>query len=46
VERIKRDEQLYNGKVIIKQEKMPDGRLKMILKDKQTGEFSDVVVAG
>jgi hypothetical protein len=46
VERIKRDEQLYDGKVIIKQEKMPDGRLKMILKDKQTGEFSDVVVAG
>jgi predicted dehydrogenase len=46
VPRIKRDEQLYDGKVIIKQEKMPDGRLKMILKDKTTGSFSDVVVAG
>jgi predicted dehydrogenase len=46
VPRIKRDEQLYDGKVIIKQEKMPDGRLKMILKDKMTGTFSDVVVAG
>lgn len=43
--RIQREEQLYDGKVIIKQEKMPDGRLKMILKDKQSGEFSDVVVA-
>lgn len=46
VPRIKREEALYEGKVIIKQEKMPDGRLKMILKDKQTGEFNDVVVDG
>jgi predicted dehydrogenase len=44
--RIQRAEQLYDGKVIIKQEKMPDGRLKLILKDKQTGTFSDVVVNG
>jgi predicted dehydrogenase len=44
--RIQRAEQLYDGKVIIKQEKMPDGRLKLILKDKVTGSFSDVVVAG
>jgi hypothetical protein len=44
--RIQRAEQLHYGKVIVKQEKMPDGRLKMILKDKQSGEFSDVVVAG
>jgi predicted dehydrogenase len=46
VPRIQREEQLYDGKVIIKQEKMPDGRLKMILKDKETGDFSDVVVDG
>ncbi len=44
--RIQQEEQLYDGKVVIKQEKMPDGRLKMILKDKQTGDFTDVVVAG
>jgi predicted dehydrogenase len=44
--RIQQAEQLYDGKVIIKQEKMPDGRLKLILKDKVTGSFSDVVVAG
>ena len=29
---------------MIKEEKMPDGRRKLILKDESTGEFSDVVV--
>ena len=28
---------------MIKQEQMPDGRLKLILKDEATGEFVDVV---
>ena len=28
---------------MIKEEKMPDGRSKLILKDEETGEFSDVV---
>jgi hypothetical protein len=28
---------------LIKEEKMPDGRLKVILKDKQTGRISQVV---
>ena len=28
---------------MIKEEKMPDGRLKLILKDEATGEFADVV---
>ena len=30
---------------MIKEEKMPDGRLKLILKDEATGEFVDVVAA-
>jgi predicted dehydrogenase len=33
----------WDGKTLIKQEQMPDGRLKLILKDESTGEFSDVV---
>jgi hypothetical protein len=28
---------------VIEQETMPDGRLKLILKDERTGEFADVV---
>ena len=34
----------YDGQVIIKQERMPDGKLKMILKHKETGAFSERVV--
>ena len=33
----------HDGKTVIKEEKMPDGRLKLILKDEATGEFVDVV---
>jgi predicted dehydrogenase len=44
VEPIRREAREYDGHVVIKEEKMPDGRLKMILKDKQTGEFADRVV--
>lgn len=33
----------YDGKIVIKIEKMPDGSTKRILKDKQTGEISQVV---
>ena len=36
----------YEGHTIIKQEKMPDGRLKLILKNKESGEFMDRIVAG
>ena len=36
--------QSYEGHVVIKQEKMPDGRMKMILKDPLTGAFTDVFV--
>jgi len=35
-----------DGRVIVKQERMPDGRLKQILRDKRTGRFSDRVVEG
>jgi predicted dehydrogenase len=36
----------YDGKVVIKREVLPDGRVKMILKDPASGDFADVVVAG
>jgi predicted dehydrogenase len=43
VERIVRARREHDGKTVIKEEKMPDGRLKLILKDESTGEFVDVV---
>jgi hypothetical protein len=43
VERIARVRRERDGKTVIKEEKMPDGRLKLILKDESTGEFVDVV---
>jgi hypothetical protein len=43
VPRIARDRRERDGKTVIKEEKMPDGRLKLILKDEATGEFVDVV---
>jgi predicted dehydrogenase len=36
----------WDGKTLIKQEQMPDGRLKLIVKDEGTGEFSEVVTEG
>jgi hypothetical protein len=36
---------MFEGLVVIKQETLPDGRVKMILKDPKTHEFSDRVVA-
>ena len=36
----------YEGQVVIKRELLPDGRLKLILKDPATGDFTDRVVAG
>jgi predicted dehydrogenase len=43
-EPISRDERRYDGFVVIKEEKLPDGRLKMILKDPATGAFEDRVI--
>jgi predicted dehydrogenase len=45
-EPIARERREWDGKTIIKQEKMPDGRLKLIVKDEATGEFADVVTEG
>jgi len=36
----------WDGKTLIKREQMPDGRLKLIVKDESTGEFADVVTEG
>ena len=46
VARIARERREHDGKTVIKQETMPDGRLKLILKDETTGEFADVVTEG
>jgi predicted dehydrogenase len=44
-DRIAREARQRDGKTVIKEEKMPDGRLKLILKDEASGEFSDVVAS-
>jgi predicted dehydrogenase len=44
--RIARTRREWDGKTLIKQEQMPDGRLKLIVKDESTGEFADVVTEG
>jgi predicted dehydrogenase len=44
--RISASAETYDGKVVIKRETLPDGRVKMILKDADSGDFTDVVVAG
>jgi predicted dehydrogenase len=46
VEPVARARREHDGKVVIKEEKMPDGRRKLILKDEGSGAFSDVVVGG
>jgi predicted dehydrogenase len=43
-ERIAKAARTYDGRTVIKQETMPDGRRKLILKDETTGEFADVVI--
>ena len=44
VPRITPTPEAYEGQVVIKRELLPDGRLKLILKDPATGDFSDRVV--
>jgi predicted dehydrogenase len=46
VEPIRRAERTFDGHLVIKEEQMPDGRRKLILKDPATGAFSDRVTAG
>jgi predicted dehydrogenase len=43
-EKITRQRREHDGRTVIKEEQMPDGRRKLILKDEATGTFSDVVV--
>ena len=43
VARISRERRTHEGKTVIKEEQMPDGRRKLILKDESTGAFVDVV---
>jgi hypothetical protein len=44
--RVKREPERFDGHVVIKREKLPDGRSKLILKHAETGAFEDRVVAG
>lgn len=37
--------EMYDGKVVIKREILPDGRHKLILKDPASGDFVDTIVA-
>ena len=43
--RLSKDALAYDGHTVIKSETLPDGRRKMILKDKDTGDFVDRIVA-
>jgi hypothetical protein len=36
----------HDGRTVIKRETLPDGRVKLILKDERTGDFEDRVVSG
>jgi predicted dehydrogenase len=42
VEKIKAPAQEFEGRILIKRERMPDGVTKYILKDKQTGQITNV----
>ncbi|HEX2369816.1 MAG TPA: Gfo/Idh/MocA family oxidoreductase [Acidimicrobiia bacterium] len=45
-ERVQREPATYDGHIVIKEETLPDGRRKLILKDPGSGDFVDRVVAG
>ena len=45
-ERIQREPATYDGHIVIKEETLPDGRRKLILKDPDSGDFVDRIVAG
>jgi predicted dehydrogenase len=44
--RIASTPEMFEGQVVIKRETLPDGRLKLILKDTASGDFTDRIVAG
>jgi hypothetical protein len=43
VDRIARSRREHDGRTVIKEETMPDGRRKLIVRDEASGEFADVV---
>ena len=43
VERIRRERREVDGRTLIKEERLPDGRRRLILKDEASGEFADVL---
>jgi len=43
VPRIGRMRRELDGRTLIKEERLPDGRLKLIVKDEATGDFADVI---
>jgi predicted dehydrogenase len=43
VEPIARTRREHDGKTVIKEETMPDGRRKLIVKDERSGEFADLI---
>ena len=44
--RIAKAAETYEGQTVIKRELLPDGRVKLILKDPATGDYTDRVVSG
>jgi predicted dehydrogenase len=44
--RVARAAATYDGRTVIKRETLPDGRVKLILKDERSGDFEDRVVSG
>jgi hypothetical protein len=44
--RVARAASSYDGRTVIKRETLPDGRVKLILKDERTGDFEDRVISG
>ncbi len=43
--RISRPATMFEGHIVIKQETLPDGRRKLILRNEETGEFTDRIVS-
>jgi predicted dehydrogenase len=44
--RVARAAATYDGRTVIKRETLPDGRVKLILKDERSGDFEDRIVSG
>jgi predicted dehydrogenase len=44
--RVARAAATYDGRTVIKRETLPDGRVKLILKDEHSGDFEDRIVSG